>query len=280
MTYVDGTALDGKKKAAMIDKMYPIVGHYSCSCIPHCRVLTLIVAVDTSKQMFIHRIAQPKRSNLCSPSFLHLGVDHAVVSRLWLLGELVHGRNWRHVLPHDVLANIPRQLLGVVLGVFPVADVEYGIQLLQSERLGFGQQEIAVHGSEQIPAGVPAEGASGSESRAQSGPAEGDDEVEAPAGGGRKGHTDVADVERESFGGVGEGDWAFRGRVDGHEAEYSSGDTAKLCRVRLIPRLRRSSSDQEAEAAPEKANGHERETAEEQVAASKGIDGVDRWDGE
>ena len=124
-----------------------------------------------------------------------------------------------------------------------VANVEDSIQLLEGEGLGFREQEVAVHSPEQIPTGVPAEGSGGSESGAQRRPAEGDDEVEAPAGGRCKGHADVADVERESFGGVGERNRAFGGRVDGHEAEDGSGDAPKLRRVCFRPFLRRSASD-------------------------------------
>jgi hypothetical protein len=166
---------------------------------------------------------QPSRSDLSSPS-LHLGVDHTVVSRLRLLAELIHRCDGHHVASHNVLADVPRQLLGVVLAVLPVANVEDSVQFLQGERFGLGQQEVAVHGPEDVPAGVPAEGSGGGESGAQRGPAEGDDEVEAPAGGCRKGHADVADVERESFGGVSERNRAFGGRVDGHEAEDGGGD--------------------------------------------------------
>ena len=124
-----------------------------------------------------------------------------------------------------------------------VANVEDSIELLECEGLSLWQQEVAVDSSEQIPAGVPAEGSGGGESGAQSGPAEGDDEVEAPAGGSCEGHADVANVEWESFGGVSERNRAFGGRVDGHEAEDGSGDAPKLRRVCFRPFLRRSASD-------------------------------------
>ena len=237
-----------------------------------------IFNVSSSKTSFDIQERQPGRSSLSSPS-LHLGLHHAVVSRLRLLRELVHRRNRHHVPSHDVLADVPRQLLSVVLGMLPIANVEDGVELLKRERLGLRKQEVAVHSSKQIPAGVPAEGAGGSESSAQSGPAEGDDEVEAPAGGCREGHTDVADVKRESFGGVSERDRPFRGRVNGHETEDGGGDGAQL-RIVRFSLGRRSSSNQETEAAPKQADGHEREAAEEQVAASKCIDSIDRWDSE
>jgi len=54
-------------------------------------------------------------------------IDHTVVSRLRLVFELVHRRDGRHVLAHDVLADVPGEFLGVVLGVIAVADIEDGV---------------------------------------------------------------------------------------------------------------------------------------------------------
>jgi hypothetical protein len=218
-------------------KFVRIITGYICYC-----VMPSASPSTSARPSSIYRGGNPRRSNLSS-SGLHLRVNHTVVSRLRLLRELIHWGDRHHVASHNVLANIPRQLLGVVLRVLSVANVEDSVQLLQSEGFCLWQQEVAIDSPEQIPAGVPAEGSGGSESGAQRGPAEGDDEVEAPAGGGCKGHTDVADVEWESFGGVSERNRAFGGRVDGHEAEDGSGDAPKLRRVCFRPFLRRSASD-------------------------------------
>jgi hypothetical protein len=191
----------------------------------YCKCFALSVTVGIGEMLFDLQHEQPSGSDLSSPS-LDLRVDHTVVSRIRLLAELIHRRDGHHVASHNVFANVPRQFLSVILAVLPVSNVEDSVQFLQSQRFGLGKQKVTVNSPEDVPAGVPAEGSGGGESGAQSRPAEGDDEVEAPAGGCRKRHSDVADVEREGFGGVGEGNWAFGGRVDGHEAENGSGDGA------------------------------------------------------
>lgn len=83
-------------------------------------------------------------------------IRNTVVSRLRLVLKLVHRRDGHHIAAHDVLADIPRQFLSVVLGVVAVADVEHGVELFERERFGLRQQEVAVDPAEEIPAGVPA----------------------------------------------------------------------------------------------------------------------------
>lgn len=65
-------------------------------------------------------------------------INHTVVSRLRLVLELVHRRDGHHVAAHDVLADVPGQFLGVVLGVVAVADVEDGVELFERESFGLG----------------------------------------------------------------------------------------------------------------------------------------------
>lgn len=126
-------------------------------------------------------------------------ISNTIVSRLRLVLELVHRRNGHHIAAHNVLAHVPGQFLRVVLGVVAVADVEHGVELFEREGFGLGQQEVAVHPAEQVPAGVPTERAGGSEGGAEGGPGEGDDEVEAPAGGGGERHAWVYVSERSSI---------------------------------------------------------------------------------
>lgn len=90
-------------------------------------------------------------------------VNHTVVSSLRLVLKLVHGSNGHHIPAHDVLADVPRQFLSVVLGVLAVADVEDSVELFERESLGLGQEEVAVNPAEQIPASVPTKGAGGGE---------------------------------------------------------------------------------------------------------------------
>lgn len=116
-------------------------------------------------------------------------INHTVVSSLGLVLELVHRRDGHYIFAQNVLAGVPGEFLGVVLGVIAVADVEDGIELFERESLGLGEQEVAVYPAEQVPAGVPAESTGGGEGGAEGGPGEGDDEVEAPAGGGGETHT-------------------------------------------------------------------------------------------
>lgn len=73
----------------------------------------------------------------------------------------------------------------------------------------------------------------------------------APAGGGGKRHSNIANVEREGLSGVGKGYGTFGGRVDGHEAEDSGSDGSKLSWVSWVAFRGRTTSDQEAEASPE-----------------------------
>jgi hypothetical protein len=63
-------------------------------------------------------------------------ISDTIMPRLRLLLELIHRRDRHHIPAHDMLANIPRQFLGVVLSVLAVADVEDRVQLLESESLG------------------------------------------------------------------------------------------------------------------------------------------------
>jgi hypothetical protein len=63
-------------------------------------------------------------------------INNTIMPRLRLLLKLIHRRDRHHISAHDMLANIPRQLLGVVLSMLAVADVEDRVQLLESESLG------------------------------------------------------------------------------------------------------------------------------------------------
>lgn len=203
-------------------------------------------------------------------------VCDAIVPCLRLLLELVHWRHGHHVPAHDLLAEVPGQLLGVVLGMLPVADVEHSVQFFKRKSLGLGKQEVAVDEAEQVPGSIPAESAGWCEGSAQTGPGEGDDEVEAPAGRGGERHADVANVQREGLSGVSERHRTFGRRVDSHERKDRSSDGTELAWVAgSVRAIRWSIADVEAEAGPEEADGHERETDQEKVTTSECINGID-----
>lgn len=65
-----------------------------------------------------------------------------------------------------------------------VADLEDGVELLERQVLGLGQQEVAEDPADQVPRAVVAEGARVPEGVNEGQPAEADDEVEAPGNGG------------------------------------------------------------------------------------------------
>lgn len=81
--------------------------------------------------------------------------------------------------------------------MFSIADAKHAVQLFQGEALGLREQEVGVHGGEDVPAGVPGECTLGGECAHESRPGQRDDEVETPAGCGGHGHAEIADVERE-----------------------------------------------------------------------------------
>lgn len=69
---------------------------------------------------------------------IRLLINHTVVSSLGLVLELVHRRDGHYIFAQNVLADVPGQFLGVVLGVVTVADIEDGVELLERESLGLG----------------------------------------------------------------------------------------------------------------------------------------------
>ena len=145
------------------------------------------------------------------------------------------------------------------------------IQLLQTQRLRLRQAEIRKRPPEHVPRGVPPERALGFERRFERGPRETYDEVEEPGCCGRERHADVADVQRECFGGVREWDGALAGGVHDHVEVDACGDAREAGGF---------GGDVEGEAGEEEEDGHQGEGGEEEIAPSEGVDCVHRWEGE
>lgn len=99
--------------------------------------------------------------------------------------------------------------------------------------------------------------------------------VEAPGGGGSKGHSDVADVKRICLCRVGEGNWTLTGRVEDRKHVDTECNTSNSRGGSSL-----SGINPETEPGKEEANGHTRESGKQEVSATKGIDGVDGGQGE
>ena len=80
--------------------------------------------------------------------------------------------------------------------MLPRRNLKHSIKLFQRPPLRLWQAEVTKHPPEDIPCGVPAKRAFFREGGYKGWPGERKDEVETPAICGRKGHSDVADVER------------------------------------------------------------------------------------
>ena len=137
----------------------------------------------------------------------------------------IDGLPWLHMPKQQVLADIPGQAVKIIRSMIPRADTKDAVQLLERTLLSLRQTEIGKDPAEEVPGGVVAKSARGGEGADERGPGERDDEVEAPGRGGCKRHAVLADVEREGFGGVGEGYGALAGGVDDHEEVDSCCDT-------------------------------------------------------
>lgn len=184
-------------------------------------------------------------------------------------------RRIRLLIPPHNLVDIVRHLLHVIRRVLLVSNGENSIQFFESKPLGLREQEVGVYHSEKVPSCIPGERTLWCERTDKSRPSKRDDEVEAPAGCGGHGHTQVTDVQWKRFSGVSERDGTFRGRVHSHECEDASGDGTDSSLAVLV-----CVGDPEGEASPQQADCHKWEANEEEVAAAEGVDCVDCWDGE
>lgn len=111
--------------------------------------------------------------------------------------------------------------------MIPRPNTKHPIQLLQTPLLRLGKTEITKHKPCEIERRIIRKSTRSCKRIDERGPSKGDDEIEAPGGGGGKGHAVFADVEGEGFGGVGEGDGAFAGGVDDHEEVDAGGDAGE-----------------------------------------------------
>ena len=176
-----------------------------------------------------------------------------------------------HIRPKNPLPKVPRQHIPIIPHMHPRRHTKHLIQLLQTQRLGLRKTKVRKRPPEHVPRGVPPERALWLERRFERRPGQTHDEVEEPGCRCREGHADVPDVQRECFGGVGEGYGTLAGRVDDHEEVDSCGDAAEAGGF---------GGDVEGEAGEEEKDGHQGEGGEEEVASAEGVDCVDGGDGE
>lgn len=146
------------------------------------------------------------------------------------------------------------------------------VELLQRPLLGLGNEEQDGKEANNVPSRVPSEGTLGLEGVEQGRPGNRQDEVEEPSRGCGQRHADGSDVQRVCFGGVGERDGALAGRVEDAEKVGSQGYTGDV--------RGGVAWDPEAETGEEHGESHEREGGEEEVPATKGVDGVETWESE
>ena len=96
------------------------------------------------------------------------------------------------------------------------------VQFLERQALGLGHEEQDQPKADDVPAGVPREGARGREGGVQLREGDTQDKIEEPRRGRREGHADRAHVERVGFCRVGERHGAFAWGVDDSELDASS----------------------------------------------------------
>lgn len=153
--------------------------------------------------------------------------------------------------------------------MFPGRDPEDLIQLLQRQRLRLGHEQQDADPADHAPGRIPPEGALILEGTLQRRPSEGEDEVEAPRRRGGEAHADLADVQRERLGAVGEGDGAHAGGVEDFEEVHPRGHHGDFLNV----------GEPEGEADPEQEDAEQRERDEEEIAAAEGVDGEEGGEG-
>lgn len=96
----------------------------------------------------------------------------------------------------DILGDIPRHTVKIILRMSAHRYGENGVQLLQTPCLRLRKTEVGVGKAEDVPGRVPAEGSLLGERLHESRPGQGKDEVEAPARCCCEGHAHIAEVER------------------------------------------------------------------------------------
>ncbi|KAL9099544.1 MAG: hypothetical protein Q9163_004976, partial [Psora crenata] len=155
----------------------------------------------------------------------------------------------------------------LVLEVGAGRDGKDIIQLLEGALLRLRDEEEDEHKSREVQAGVEAECPHGVEGPEE--PREGDGEDGGPEETGGHGpcHADLAVRERENFGGVGKGDGAFAGGVEGGEEEDEKGNHAQMGSGIF--------RDEKAEAGSQQRPSHVGKGEEQEGASAPGIDGPD-----
>lgn len=90
--------------------------------------------------------------------------------------DLDKRRVFGNLLAQDVLLEVPRELLQVIVEVLAVTNGKHRVELFESEVLCLGKKEVGVDGTESTPCGVPTKGTGGGEGDFEGGPGERDDD--------------------------------------------------------------------------------------------------------
>lgn len=101
------------------------------------------------------------------------------------------------------------------------------------------------------------------------------DRSHTPASSSREAHAYISEMQRECFSRVCKWHWTLAGRVDSHEGENGGGNATKLGLRGFAIWVGRQI---EAEGSPEEADAHQREGSQQEIASTKGVDGVDSRD--
>ena len=118
------------------------------------------------------------------------------------------------VLAQDVPPDKVHKALHPPLGVHVRRHAEDLVQLLERQALCLGHEQENEPDADEVPAGIPGEGARRREGGVERGQGDGQHEVEEPRRRRRQRHAHRAHVQRVGFSGVGEGDGALPGAVD------------------------------------------------------------------
>ncbi len=187
--------------------------------------------------------------------------------------EVVQRLQRRALVAHDVPLDEVRQGLGkLVAHVLARRHGEDVVQLLERALLGLGDPEEDHDQRRHVQAGVEAERADGVEGEQQARERDGEHSGPEEAGGDGPGHADLAVGEREDLGGVGEGDGALAGGVEGREHEDEESDQSQVSLLAL--------GNDEAETCGQEGPGHLWEGKEEERTTAVGIDRPDSGPGE
>ena len=154
-------------------------------------------------------------------------------------------------------------------------DGEDPVELLEGALHGLGDPEEDHDEGDDVETGVHAEGADGLGLLEQEWEGHGEDGGPAQTGGDGEGHAGLAVGQGKDLGGVGEGDRALTGGVEGAEEEDEQAHEAGTDAAGL-----RGVGDERAESRGEKGPEHLREGEEQEGATTESVDGPEGREGE